>query len=86
MRRIETIGGELDGSAYTACPRGYEGPVRVVFHCGGSEDDEAVFPNIAEATAAAAYAVGYALGGYDRVELSPADGRQITHEAFVDWM
>ena len=46
----------------------------------------AVFPNLAEASAAARYAVS-PNGGYSEVKIVPAaPGRQISHPSFLEWL
>lgn len=70
------------GFACAELPFGYSGPCAV--HVEGRTSMTLVFPDVAQAEAAAKFAVG-PLGGYVSAHVRPAEGRSVTHPTWQDW-
>jgi len=73
---------ELLGTAIAVLPEDYEGACEVVVE--GRTSATLVFPDVAQAEAAAKFAVGV-LGGFFHATVSPSDGSPVTHQKWEDW-
>lgn len=75
----------VDGSAYSELPHGYEGPCRMTYE-GSSGANQAVFPDVQHARAAASFAIKVDHGGYRSAVLSAALASEVTHATWTDWV
>lgn len=73
---------EILGTAIALLPEGYAGACEVVVE--GRTSATLVFPDVAQAEAAAKFAVG-ALGGFFHATVSPSNGDPVTHQTWEDW-
>lgn len=74
---------DVHGTAYSAVAPGYQGACRMEYEQSGTPRN-VVFPTVADAQAAACFAVGY-LGGYLKATIFAAPEATPTHETWTDW-